>query len=186
MNALRKWKLKRYLLTYTRKSMPIVYILLLGIVLILLFPISFAENSTAWIGGYILAPILCAFVMKNILKDVARVNRQWKQLAQQGKLDLMLEDYSTSEKHIGGNLMVGKYYLFGKGALRVVAYSDIAHLYMCNAERKGKLARDLQCEDRTGESFFVCQLDPMGKSHLELDRIYRLVESKNPNAKTGI
>ena len=70
MTLLRKWKLNRYLLTYTMKSMPIVYILLLGIVAILFFPISFAENSTAWIGGYVLAPILCIFVIKNILKAV--------------------------------------------------------------------------------------------------------------------
>ena len=86
MKHFQNWKLKRYLLAYTLKSMPIVYILLLGIVLILIFPISYAENSTAWIGGYILAPILCAFVLKNILKDVAAVNRQFAALEQRGEL----------------------------------------------------------------------------------------------------
>ena len=186
MSFFKNWNIKRYLLTYTLKSMPIVYILLLGITLILIYPISIAENSTAWIGGYILAPILCAFVLKNILKDAAVVNRQWKALEQQGKLEEMLEDYRNSEKEIGGNLRVGKKYLFGKGSMRVLAYSDIVHIYMVNAERKGKLARDLCCEDTDGQVFSVCQLDPIGQSHLELDQLYSLIEKKNPMAKTGI
>ena len=56
--------MKRYLLARTRKSLPIVYILVLGIVCILFYPISYSENSSAWIGGYVLALILCAFVLK--------------------------------------------------------------------------------------------------------------------------
>lgn len=186
MTLLTKWKLKRYLLTYTMKSMPIVYILLLGILCILIFPISYAENSTAWIGGYILAPILCFFVLKNILKDVKIVNQQWEELQQQGKLDQMLEDYQNSEKNIGGNLMVGQHYLFGKGGIRVVPYGAIRKIHMVNAERKGKLARDLCYEDADGQAYFICQLDPMGKSHTELDRIYRIVLKKNPGAETGL
>ena len=109
MTLLRKWKLKRYLLTYTMKSTPIVYILLLGIVAILFVPISFEENSTAWIGGYILAPILCFFVVKHILNDVKVLERQWKELQQQDQIEAMLNDYSQSEKMVGGNLMVGEY-----------------------------------------------------------------------------
>ena len=140
MSFFKNWNIKRYLLTYTLKSMPIVYILLLGIVLILLYPISFAENSSAWIGGYILAPILCAFVLKNILKDAAVTNRQWQALEQQGKLEEMLEDYRNSEKEIGGNIRVGQKYLFGKGSMRALAYSDISHIFMVNAERKGKVS----------------------------------------------
>ncbi len=186
MSFFKNWNIKRYLLTYTLKSMPIVYILLLGITLILIYPISFADNSSAWIGGYILAPVLCAFVLKNILKDVAVVNRQWKALEQQGKLEEMLEDYRNSEKEIGGNLRVGQKYLFGKGSMRVLAYSDISHIFMVNAERKGKIAKDLRCEDTDGQEFFVCQLDPMGQSHLDLDKLYLLIEKKNPSAKTGM
>jgi hypothetical protein len=186
MSFFKNWNIKRYLLTYTLKSMPIVYILLLGIMLILIYPISFAENSSAWIGGYILAPILCAFVLKNILKDVFVVNRQWQALEQQGKLEEMLEDYRNSEKEIGGNIRVGQKYLFGKGSMRVLAYSDIVHIFMVNAERKGKIARDLRCEDKAGQEFFVCQLDPMGQSHLDLDKLYLLIEKKNPSAKTGM
>ena len=186
MTLLRKWKLKRYLLTYTMKSMPIVYILLLGIVAILFYPISFAENSTAWIGGYILAPILCFFVAKHIMKDVKVLQRQWNELQQQDKLEQMLEDYAGSEKIIGGNLMVGERYLFGKGAIRVVPYDAICKIHMVNAERKGKLARDLRYEDTNGQEYFVCQLDPLGKSHTELDRVYRIILKKNPNAETGL
>lgn len=186
MTLLRKWKLKRYLLTYTMKSMPIVYILLLGIVAILFFPISFAENSTAWIGGYVLAPILCIFVVKNILKDVKVLNRQWGELQQQEKLEQMLEDYRNSEKTVGGNLYVGEHYLFGKGSIRVVPYHSIRKIHMVNAERKGKIARDLRYEDEDGQEYFVCQLDPLGKSHTELDRIYRIILKKNPNAETGL
>lgn len=186
MKLFKHWKLKRYLLAYTLKSMPIVYILLLGIVLILLFPISFAENSSAWIGGYILAPILCAFVLKNILKDVLTVCRQFDALEERGKLEEMLQDYRRSEKAIGGNLRVGQKYLFGKGSLYLAAYSEMGEIHMVNAERKGKLARDLRCVDLSGLEHFICQLDPMGKSHTELDRIYRIVENKNPAAKTGL
>ena len=186
MTLLRKWKLKRYLLTYTMKSMPIVYILLLGIVAILFYPISFAENSTAWIGGYILAPILCFFVVKHIMKDVKVLKQQWVDLQQQDKLEQMLDDYSESEKYVDGNLMVGERYLFGKGAIRVVSYDAICKIHIVNAERKGKLARDLRYEDADGQEHFVCQLDPLGNSHTELDRIYRIVLKKNPNAETGL
>lgn len=186
MNSINKWMLKRYLLAYSMKSVTIVAILLLGIVSILFMPISFAENSSAWIGGYILAPILCFFVLKTILKDVAVVNRQWNRLEQEGKLEEMLEDFRKSEKAIGGNLRVGSKYLFGKGSMHVMAYSDIRVIHMVNAERKGKLARDLLCEDLAGEKHFICQLDPLGQSHTELDRIYRIVEKKNPMAETGL
>lgn len=186
MKYLTELKLKRYLLAFSLKSMPIVYILLFGILGILVMPISFAENSTAWIGGYILAPILCAFVLKTILKDAAVVNGQWKTLEQQGKLEEMLADYSKSERAFGGDLMIGQKYLFGKGSMYLVSYSEIHRIYMQSAERKGKFARDLWYEDRNGQQHFICQLDSMGKNHIELDNLYRLVEKKNPAAETGL
>ena len=175
--------MKRYLLARTRKSLPIVYSLVLGIVCILFYPISYSENSSAWIGGYVLAPILCAFVLKNILKDVFALNRQ---LAALGDMDGILSDFDSSEKTIGGNLQVGKKYLFGKGSFHIVAYSDIQRIGMENADRKGKLARDLWYTDLLGEKHFICELDPMGQSHLELDSVYRVVEKKNPNSETGL
>lgn len=186
MRTLKIWNLKRYLLAYTLKSMPIVCILGLGIVLILFFPISFAENSSAWIGGYILAPILCIGVIRTMWKEAAFLRRQCRELEQEGKLDAVLEDYRTSEKTIGGNLRIGKKYLFGKGSMRLLKYTDISEIHMVNAERKGKLARDLCCKDVSGAEFVVCQLDPMGKSHGELDRVYRIILNRNPNAKTGL
>lgn len=186
MDFLKKHNLKRYLLFYTLKSMPIIYILVLGIVSILFMPISFAENSTAWIGGYILAPILCFFVAKFVWKDVKVVNSQWAELEQNGLMDSVLEDYSKSEKYISGNLRVGEKYLFGKGSMRIVSYGSIRKICMRNAERKGKIARDLFYEDVNGQEYFICQLDPMGQSHLELDQIYRKVLKKNPNAETGL
>ena len=186
MRSFEIWKLKRYLLTYTLKSMPIIYILVLGIVLILFFPISFAENSSAWIGGYILAPVLCVFVARSILKDAAYLRRQCRELEQQGTMDEVLEDFRGSEKAIGGNLRIGKKYLFGKGSTRLVSYGDISEIHMVNAERKGKLARDLWCKDVHDMEFVVCQLDPMGRSHTELEKIYHMIEKKNPNAMTGL
>ena len=186
MNKIRSWKLKRYLLTYTLKPMPLLCILLLGIVCILFVPISFQENASAWIGGYVLAPVLSIILLKGILKEVLVINRQWAELEQAGQLEEMLADYRKSEKHIGGNLMVGSNYLFGKGGIRVVAYSDIQRIYMENADRRGEQPRDLLYQDRNGQTHFICQLDPMGKSHMELDRIYHIVEKKNPEAETGL
>ena len=113
-------------------------------------------------------------------------NSQWKELEQRGELEQMVMDFQKSEKIIGGNLRVGQKYLFGRGGMRALAYSDIHHIFMVNAERKGKIARDLRCEDIHGQEFFVCQLDPMGQSHLELDKLYLLIEKKNPLAKTGM
>lgn len=186
MEFLTKCRLKRFLLAYTLKSMPIVYILVLGIVCILYMPISFSENASAWIGGYILAPILCIFVLRYILKDVKVLDSQLSMLEQRGELQQMLEDFRKAEKTIGGNLMVGQKYLFGKGSMHVVPYGAISRIHMVNAERKGKLARDLLYEDAEGQEYFVCQLDPMGQSHAELDRIYRLILKKNPSAETGL
>lgn len=186
MEFLTKCRLKRYLLAYTLKSMPIVCILILGIVCIMFMPISFAENASAWIGGYILAPIFCIYVLRSILKDVKVMNSQLSLLEQRGEAIQMLEDFRKAEKNIGGNLMVGQKYLFGKGSMRVVPYGAISKIHMVNAERKGKLARDLLYEDTEGQEYFVCQLDPMGKSHAELDRIYRIILKKNPTAETGL
>lgn len=186
MEALKKYNLKRYLLFYTLKSMPIIYILVLGIVCILFFPISYTENATAWIGGYVLAPILCFFVAKFVWKDVKVLNTQWAELKAQGLVDSVMEDYCKSEKSIGSNLRVGETYLFGKGSMRVVSYASIRRIYKQEAERKGKFAWDLWYEDENGQTYFICQLDPMGQSHLELDRIYRKVLKKNPNAETGL
>ncbi|MBQ7000636.1 MAG: hypothetical protein IJN67_06270, partial [Oscillospiraceae bacterium] len=130
--------------------------------------------------------ILCFFVARFVWKDVKVLNSQWSELEAQGVINAVLEDYGKSEKQIGGNLRVGEKYLFGKGSMRIVSYGSIRRIYMQNAERKGKYARDLWYEDGNGQQYFVCQLDPVGQSHLELDQIYRKVLKKNPNAKTGL
>lgn len=186
MDFLKKLKLKRYLLTYTLKPMPLVCILLLGIVCILFVPISFEENASAWIGGYVLAPLYCFYLMKGIIKDALVLNRQWSELEQQGKIEEVLADYHKSEKAIGGNLYIGQKYLFGKGSMRIVPFSAIRRAYMENVDRRGQHPRDLRYEDLDGQEYFICQLDPMGKSHAALDEIYRIILKKNPAAETGL
>lgn len=187
MAFLGKYRLKKYLLAYTLKSMPIVYILVLGIVCILFMPISFKENASAWIGGYILAPLYCFYLLKGVVKDAMVLKRQWTELEQQGKLDEILADFGKSQKAIDGNLSIGEKYLFGKGSMRIVAYSSIRRAYMeNNVDRRGRHPRDLRYEDLSGEQYFICQLDPMGKSHSALDEIYRIISKKNPTAQTGL
>lgn len=186
MDLLKKWRLKRYLLSYTLKPMPLVCILLLGILCILFVPISYSENFSAWIGGYVLAPLYCLYLLKGIFRDASVLNRQWSELERQGSVEECLADFAASQKILEGNLRMGQKYLFGKGSLRIVSYASIRRAYMENADRRGQNPRDLRYEDQDGQSYFICQLDPMGKSHMVLDDIYRRILKKNPAAETGL
>lgn len=180
-----KWKLKRYLMAHTLKHLPLTIILYVGILSILLFPISMEENAMAWFGGYFGCPVICLFLTRTLLVSLRTVNRQFTALEAEGKLDKVLADFSSAEKAMGGNLYIGTLGLYGKGSNHIVLYPRISRIYSVLSDRRGQNPRDLKYVDPEGNDRFICELDPIGQSNTEIERLYRLVEKKNPSAKAG-
>ncbi len=179
------WKLKRYLLAHDLKYLTLMVILYVGILSILIFPISFAENSMAWFGGYFACPVICIFLTKTFVTAVKRLNRSFRALETAGMLEKVLSDYFHAEKAMGGNLYIGNLGLYGKGAQTVVLYRDIQKLYSVLSDRRGQNPRDLRFVDQDGNDSFICQLDPIGQSNTEIEQLYRLVRKKNPGVVAG-
>lgn len=180
-----KWKLKRYLTAHARKHLLLTVILYVGIVSILLFPISASENIMAWFGGYIACPLICVFLTRVLVKAHLTASRQLSALEDEGMLEKVLTDYKNAEKEMGGNLYIGALGLYGKGSNRPALYRDMTHLYSVISDRRGQNPRDLRFVDLEGKDHFICELDPIGQSNTEIERLYRLVEKKNPGIKTG-
>jgi len=180
-----KWKLKRYLMAHALKHLPLTIILYMGILSILLFPVSFEDNSMAWFGGYFACPVICIFLTRTLLSALKAVNRSFSALDEAGKLDKVLADFAQAEKAMGGNLYIGSLGLYGKGSKIVALYPDMQQLYSVLSDRRGQHPRDLKFVDLRGNDLFICELDPIGQSNTEIEQLYRFVEKKNPAVKAG-
>ena len=82
-----KGKLKRYLTAHARKYLLLTGILYVGILSILLFPISFSENVMAWFGGYVACPLICVFLTRTLVRAHLSVKRQLDGLESDGILE---------------------------------------------------------------------------------------------------
>ena len=180
-----KWKLKQYLTAHARKHLLLTGILYVGIVSILLFPISFSENVMAWFGGYVACPLICVFLTRTLVKAHLSVKRQLDALESEGILEKVLADFGNAEKEMGGNLYIGSLGLYGKGSNHIALYRDMTRIYSVLSDRRGQNPRDLRYVDTEGTDHFICELDPIGQSNTEIERLYRLVEKKDPGIKTG-
>lgn len=180
-----KRKLMRYLMAYDLKFLTLLVILYVGIVSILLFPVSVEENSMAWFGGYVGCPIICVYLTIKLALAYRRVTAQLKALEAEGLLERVLSDLSAAEKEMGGNLYVGQLGLYGKGSNGIVLYRDMTRLYSMLSDRRGRNPRDLMYADAQGQERFLCQLDPIGQSNTEIEALYRTVAKKNPAIHTG-
>ncbi len=179
------WKLKRYLLSNDLKYLTLMVILYVGILSILIFPISMEENAMAWFGGYFACPVICIFLTRTFVLAVRRVNRSFAALEAEQMLEKVLKDFSLAEKAMGGNLYIGSLGLYGKGAQAVVLYRDMKKLYSVLSDRRGQNPRDLRFVDKDDTDSFICQLDPIGQSNTEIEQLYRLVRKKNPGVLAG-
>jgi hypothetical protein len=180
-----KRKLRRFLTAHARKHLTLTVILYLGILSILLFPPNLAENQMAWFGGYVACPIICIFLTRTIVVSFRKVLKQMSQLETEGLLESVLEDFSKAEKEMGGNLYIGSLGLYGKGSSRIALYRDMTHLYSVLSDRRGQHPRDLRYEDSQGGDHFLCELDPIGDSNIEIEQLYRRTEKRHPHIKTG-
>lgn len=180
-----KGKLKRYLTAHARKYLLLTGILYVGILSILLFPISFSENVMAWFGGYVACPLICVFLTRTLVKAHLSVKRQLDGLESDGILEKVLADFGKAEKEMGGNLYIGSLGLYGKGSNHIALYRDMTRIYSVLSDRRGQNPRDLRFVDTQGKDHFICELDPIGQSNTEIERLYRLVEKKNPAVKAG-
>lgn len=185
MQKTQKWKLKRHLMAHVLKHLPLTIILYLGVVSIMLFPVSIADNPMAWFGGYFGCPVICIFLTRSLVVSLRAANRSLRALEHEGMLDKIVKDFANAEKAMGGNLYIGSLGLYGKGSDHVVLYSQIDRIYSVLSDRRTQHPRDLKYVDRDGTDRFICELDPIGQSNTEIERLYRLVEKKNPAAKTG-
>lgn len=180
-----KWKLMRYLMAHDLKHLPLTIILYVGIVSILLFPVSMEENIMAWFGGYIGCPVICIFLTRSLVVAFRAVHRQFSALEAGEMLEKVLHDFTGAEKAMGGNLYIGALGLYGKGSNHIALYRDMTCLYSVASDRRGQHPRDLRFVDAQGADHFLCELDPIGQSNTEIEQLYRFVEKKNPAVKAG-
>ena len=185
MRKATKRKLIRYLMAYDRKFLTLLVILYVGIFSIILFPVSMEENSMAWFGGYVGCPIICVYLTVKLALAFRRLRSQMKELEAEGMLEKLLADLTDAEKEMGGNLYVGRLALYGKGSNRIALYRDVDHLYSILSDRRGRNPRDLMYTDAQGQERFLCQLDPIGDSNIEIEQLYRRIEKRQPHIKTG-
>ena len=143
-------KLKRFLTAHARKYLLLTGILYVGIVSILVFPISFSENVMAWFGGYVACPIICIFLTRTLVTAYLSVTRQFNALKEAGMLEQIAQDFTSAEMAMGGNLYIGKLGLYGKGSNGVSLYSEMVHLYSVLSDRRGRNPRDLRYENADG------------------------------------
>ena len=180
-----KRKLRRFLTAHARKHMTLTVILYLGILSILLFPPDLAENQMAWFGGYIACPLICILLTRTIVKSYRSVLKQMSTMASEGTLEAVLADFAKADKEMGGNLYVGSQGLYGKGSSYIALYADMTHLYSVLSDRRGQHPRDLRYEGKDGTDRFLCELDPIGDSNIEIEQLYRRIEKRLPHIKTG-
>lgn len=178
-------KLRLYLTAHARKHLTLTVILYVGILSILFFPISFSENLMAWFGGYVACPIICIFLTRTLVISYRSAAKQMAALEAEGILEKVLADFTSAEKEIGGNLYIGSLGLYGKGSSYIALYRDMTHLYSVLSDRRGQHPRDLRFEDKEGKDRFLCELDPIGDSNIEIEQLYRRVEKRQPHIKTG-
>ena len=180
-----KRKLRRFLTAHARKYLTLTVILYMGIISILVFPISMADNMMAWFGGYVACPIICVMLTRTIVVSFRKVLKQMSALEAEGALEAVLEDFAKAEKEMGGNLYIGSLGLYGKGSSRIALYRDMTHLYSVLSDRRGQHPRDLRYEDKDGGDHFLCELDPIGDSNIEIEQLYRRTEKRHPHIRTG-
>lgn len=178
-------KLRRFLTAHARKYLTLTVILYVGILSILIFPIRFSENVMAWFGGYVACPIICILLTRTLVTSYRSVLKQMAVLEAEGTLEAVLTDFAKAEKEMGGNLYIGSLGLYGKGSSYIALYRDMNHLYSVLSDRRGQHPRDLRFEDKEGKDRFLCELDPIGDSNIEIEQLYRRVEKKHPHIKTG-
>ena len=178
-------KLKKHLTAHARKYYSLLIILYVGILSILIFPISFAENAMACFGGYFACPVICIFLTRTVWSAHKTMKQNFTALAESGKMEAVLEDFAKADRAMGKNLYIGKLGLYGKGSNRVVLYSEMDTIYSMISDRRGQNPRDLKFIDAQGKDWFICELDPIGQSNIEIEQLYRLVEKKNPSVKAG-
>ena len=180
-----KRKLRRFLTAHARKYLTLTVILYVGILSILVFPISMADNMMAWFGGYVACPIICLLLSRTIFVSFRKVLKQMNQLEAEGILESVLDDFAKAEKEMGGNLYIGSLGLYGKGSSRIALYRDMTHLYSVLSDRRGQHPRDLRYEDKDGGDHFLCELDLIKDSNIEIEQLYRRTEKRHPHIKTG-
>lgn len=185
MSKTAKIKLTKHLTAHARKYYPLLFILYVGIISIIAFPISFSENAMACFGGYIACPVICLFLTRTVWKAHKTLKQNFAALEESGKMETVLADFAKAEKAMGRNLYIGKLALYGKGSNRVALYSEMDKIYSVISDRRGQNPRDLKFVDIHGNDHFICELDPIGQSNIEIEQLYRLVEKKNPNVKAG-
>lgn len=185
MNKRAKRKLFRYLTAHARKNVTLTVILYIGIVSILLFPVSMEENAMAWVGGYVGCPVICILLTRTIVSSFRATWKQMAALDAEGTLEAVLEDFTDADKEMGGNLYEGALGLYGKGSSHIALYRDMTHLYSVLSDRRGQHPRDLRFEDSNGGDHFLCQLDPIGDSNIEIEHLYRRIAKRHPHIKTG-
>lgn len=107
-------------------------------------------------------------------------------MEREGMLDAALTDFRDAADYLGGNLRLGQYWAFGKGAITPLAYGDMVrvyqHVHKTNFAEDG---RTLIVITTSGDTRRVCELPLGGTGDQELNRALTFLLSRNPNIQIG-
>lgn len=108
-----------------------------------------------------------------------------EQLEQEGKLGIVLKDFSSATFCLNGNLKLGAYYVYCKNS-RPVSYEQIGNAYQqINKTNGAETNRFLILKDGQGRQIATAKLQLKGKSDQELGAVMAYLKQRNPGVYLG-
>ncbi len=113
--------------------------------------------------------------------------KNWIQMMErEGKLQTVLTDFRDAGEYLSGELKLGQYWCFGKGAKIPVTYGEILRAYQhVHKTNFVEDSRQLMVVTAGGSTITLCELPAGGRGDQELNRTLSFMLNKNPNIQIG-
>lgn len=173
---------------YFRLIVPGLSVLFLAFLIIVSVVISIDGDGKALAVGALWLLFFIGAMERLIRKisDVFGVNKQVEKYTQEGKINDVLQDFQSAEKFLDNHLYIGREYVFGKEAGKILEILEISRVYQY--VHKTNFAEDrrlLIAETISGGKIALAKLKRYGKSSDELTLIVSRLLEKNPNIQVG-
>lgn len=148
--------------------------------------VSDIEDIEAY-GTIILFFCLVAFIfsIEGIIKKI-RLGKQFRKLEQYGEMPNVLSDFEYAIPMLGGRVMMGSEYAFGKNCGVVITYADIDRVYeyvhYTNSIRDGRM---IKAKMINGKEYDLCYLKVFKKEFEEEMAIIQTILERNPSVQVG-
>ncbi len=113
--------------------------------------------------------------------------KNWIQMMErEGKLQTVLADFRDAREFLGGELKLGQYWCFGKGAKIPVVYGEILRAYQhVHKTNFVEDSRKLMVVTSGNRTVTLCELPVGGRGDQELNRVLTVMLAKNPHIQIG-